>query len=253
MFLRNDNRPVLTVMLKSDTKEDIISEIKRANKQGAEAFGYQAELLKKDLRSYDNLKEIFSCMENKPIYFTNYRRGNLYPEMSDDELCDEMMTALDAGASLIDIPGDFFCPSWGEIATSNEAIDKQKKFISEVHKKGGEILMSSHVLKYIPKESVLAIAYQHKERGADISKIVTEANTYDELQENMEASLLLKRKLGIKHLFLCNGSECKMHRRISPLTGDGMFLVTEDNAEVQNQPKISEAREILNRTMQGEN
>lgn len=245
MFFSESKRPVITVMLKTNTKENLIDEIKRANSQGAQAFGFQAEMLNKELRTYDALKEIFSYMEGKPIYFTNYRRGNIYPELSDDELCDELMTALSAGASLIDIPGDFFCPSQGEITTSLEAVEKQKAFIDEIHKMGGEVLMSSHVLKYIPKESVLAIAYLHKERGADVSKIVTDANTAEELQENMEASLLLERKLGLKHLFLCNGAMCKLHRKIGPFLGSSMCLVTEDNAEVQNQPTISEIKKIL--------
>lgn len=246
MFFSKGKRPVVTVMLKARTKEALIDEIKRANLQGAEAFGYQAEEFDREFRSYENLKEIFSYMEGKPIYYTDYRRGNKCPELSDEELCDEMMTALRAGASLIDVPGDFFCPSQGEITTNIDAVKKQMDFIDEIHKMGGEVLMSSHVLKYIPKESVLAIARLHKERGADISKIVTEANTAEELRENMEASLLLERKLGLKHLFLCNGTMCKLHRKIGPFIGADMCLVTEDGADVQNQPKISEIKSILN-------
>lgn len=232
-------------MLKSQTKEKLIEEIQRANSQGAEAFGLQAELLERELRTYDSLKEIFSYMEGKPIYYTDYRRDNKYPELSDEELCEELMTALRAGASLIDLPGDFFCPSEGEITTCIEAVNKQKEFINEVHKMGGEVLMSSHVLKYVPKETVLAIARLHKERGADISKIVTEANTYEELYENMETALLLERKLGLRHLFLCNGSMCGLHRKIAPFFGSSMCLVTEDEAEIQNQPKISEFKTML--------
>lgn len=246
MFFSKGKQPVVTVMLKARTKESLIDEIKRAISQGAEAFGFQAEEFDREFRSYDNLKEIFSYMEGKPIYYTDYRRGNKCPELSDEALCDELMTALRAGASLLDIPGDFFCPSQGEITTNIDAVKKQKAFIDEIHKMGGEVLMSSHVLKYISKESVLTIARLHKERGADVSKIVTEANTAEELQENMEASLLLERKSGLKHLFLCNGTMCKLHRKIGPFLGSSMCLVTEDNADIQNQPRISEIKSILN-------
>ena len=60
MFFSKGKRPVVTVMLKARTKENLIDEIKRAMSQGADAFGFQAEGFDRAFRSYDNLKEIFS-------------------------------------------------------------------------------------------------------------------------------------------------------------------------------------------------
>jgi 3-dehydroquinate dehydratase len=101
------------------------------------------------------------------------------------------------------------------------------------------------VLKYIPKETALMIALQHKERGADICKIVANASNDAELRENFEIIHLLENRLGLKHLTLCNGSHCKKHRRLGPLLGSSLFLATENAKAGQNQPTIAEAIALL--------
>ena len=128
---------------------------------------------------------------------------------------------------------------------NKQAIEEQTRLIDEIHRRGGEVLMSSHVLRYVPKEVVLTIAEQHKARGADVSKIVTEANNVSELNHNFEIQLLLESRLGIKHLFLCNGTHCRKHRLLAPLLGSCLFLTTENAKAGQNQPTVAEAIRIL--------
>ncbi len=247
-FIKRDlSRPVLTCMLKRTTKEELFEEVKRGAEQGADAFGLSVGHMPHEFRDPDFLGKLFESMGDKPVYMTDYRRDALYKEQTDEERANELLQMVDVGATLIDIPGDFFCPSEGEIAMSYEAIEKQKALVDEIHKRGAEVLMSSHVLKYIPKEAVYSIALLHKKRGADISKIVTNADTEEELLENMEASLLLRRRLGLPYLFLCNGKACRKHRRIGTSLGSCIFLVTENSAPAQNQPRLCEALEILSR------
>ncbi len=243
-FLKSD-RPIITGMLKSKNKKDILAEIRRIRADGAEAYGFQIENLEEEFKSRENLKEIFDAMYDKPIYCTNYMRGNKTANISWNTLSKQLLMAVELGATLIDIPADMFNSSDMELSMNKQAIEKQVRLIEEIHHIGGEVLMSSHVLRYIPKEVVLTIAEQHKARGADISKIVTEANSISELNQNFEIQSLLESRLGIKHLFLCNGTHCRKHRLLGPLLGSCLFLTTENAKAGQNQPTVAEAIRIL--------
>lgn len=243
-FLKSD-RPMIIGMLKSENKKDILDEIQRIRADGAEAYGFQIDILEDEFKSQENLKEIFDAMHDKPIYCTNYMRENKTKNISWDTLRDQLLTAVDLGATLIDIPGDMFDSCDMELSMNKQAIEKQTRLIDEIHRRGAKVLMSSHVLRYVPKEVVLTIAKQHKARGADISKIVTEANCALELNHNFEIESLLESSLGIKHLFLCNGTHCRKHRLLGPLLGSCLFLTTENAKAGQNQPTVAEAIRIL--------
>lgn len=90
--------------------------------------------------------------------------------------------------------------------------------------------MSSHVLVFTPAERVLEIALAQQERGADIVKIVTGADTMEEQLENLRITNLLKKELKTPFLFL-SGGECQLHRRIGPMLGCCMYLCSLDDEE----------------------
>ena len=86
--------------------------------------------------------------------------------------------AISTGAAtLCDMMGDYYGRVEGELTMKGAAVDRQRRLIDTLHAKGAEVLMSSHVLKFIPAERVLEIAYEHQCRGADICKIVTGASS----------------------------------------------------------------------------
>ena len=102
-FLAGD-RPIITGMLKSTNKKDILDEIRRITEDGAEAYGFQIDILEDEWKQPHHLKEIFDAMYDKPIYCTNYMRGNTTKNISWNTLRDQLLTAVDLGATLIDIP-----------------------------------------------------------------------------------------------------------------------------------------------------
>ncbi|MBO5653668.1 MAG: type I 3-dehydroquinate dehydratase, partial [Clostridia bacterium] len=59
-----------------------------------------------------------------------------------------------------------------ELSMKQDAIDKQMRLIEQLHKMGKEAIMSSHVLKFTPAETVLEIALEQQRRGVDVVKIV---------------------------------------------------------------------------------
>lgn len=244
-FLVN-GRPTLTAMLKSKTTEGLLKEIDEIHQMDPDAFGFQIDMLSPDERCEENYKKIISAMKDKPCYITNYCRNNPVTH-TDDELNEELLKIIDYGTcyKLIDIRMDCYDRQPGEVTYNEQAVEKQMKLIDKIHSLGAQALMSAHVLKYISGNEVLDIAMAQKMRGADIAKIVTEANSEEELSDNLKISVMLKEKLGIPSLFLCNGTHCKRHRILGPALGTDMFLVVHNDNEGQNQPTIKRAREQL--------
>ena len=136
------------------------------------------------------------------------------------------------------------CEEFG-LSLDKTAIEKQKELIKKIHDKGAKVLMSSHLLKYIPAERVLEIALEHQKRGADICKIVTGADTMEQQIENLKIINMLKENLKIPFLFLCGG-ECGILRRIGGEIGCCMYLCVHeyDALATPQQPLLKDVKII---------
>jgi 3-dehydroquinate dehydratase len=200
--------------------------------------------MKKVYRTRDTYERLFAAAGDRPVYVTNYRQGENAGK-SDDILARELVELAECGATLCDVMGDYFDRTEGEMTYDERAIEKQKALIDEIHAVGGEVVMSSHVLKFIPAEQVLKIALEHQRRGADICKIVTGASNMEEQIENLRIVTLLKRELDIPFLFL-SGGESKILRRIGGELGCCMYLCVHEHDELATaaQPLISEVKAI---------
>lgn len=219
----NANEPFITDMIQVKTAEQAKSRIQNAIADGATAIGLQLHTMEKQYRSADGLRTLFSLTGDKPLYVTNYRKGENIG-LSDEELLAGLDIALDCGATLVDMMGDTFDPSPEELTMNQRAVSKQMQWIEHVHQKGGEVLMSSHVHSFREAERVLAIAKAQESRGADIVKIVTGAETPEEELENLAICHLLKQELQVPFLFLSGGKYSKLHRNIGPALGVCMWL-----------------------------
>lgn len=188
-----ENRPTIVGMLKSDTAYGIVTEIGRMSEDEPDAYGFQIEALRFKDRNCANYKKIFAAMNGKPSYVTHYARCNCR-DFTDDELMRELYIAIECGAALVDVRCDLYDRRPDEFTTDATAVTKQKEVIQTIHEMGAQVLMSAHTFKFLPPEKVLEIAISQQERGADIIKIVTNADTEAELLSNFEASILLKEK-----------------------------------------------------------
>ena len=242
-FLHQD-KSLLTVMLQCKTPETAIGRIRNALHCGAEAFGLQVESLEPEYQNEDIYKKIFEEMRGKPVYATNYRYSSNI-DKTDDELAEGLLTLADCGATLCDVVGDMFDKQPDELAVSEEAIQKQMELIEQLHERGSEVLMSSHVYKFTPAERVLEIALEQKRRGADIAKIVTGAGDMDQQLENLRITNLLKKELGIPFLFL-SGGVSEIHRRLGMKLGNCMHLCVyeHDALSTYAQPLLSVSKMI---------
>lgn len=241
-FLEYD-KAILNVMVQADNPDRIKELIDKSLPEGAEAFGMQFERLEPQFRNKEVYKELFSYTD-KPVYVTNYRFANNEGK-SDDELAEELVELAECGATLCDVIGDLYDRQPDEVAIDEKAVEKQMKLIDDLHKKGAEVLISTHILKYTPAERVLEIALEHQRRGADISKIVTGADTMEQQLENLKIVNLLKENLQIPFLFLAGG-ECRILRRIGGELGCCMYLCVHEYDELATptQPLLKNVKAI---------
>lgn len=246
----HQNRPLITGMIQLSEPSEIRCAVKNSIYDGADCLGIQLECLKKEYKSEEVYKSIFASCSAHPIYITNYR-GSENADLSDEELARELLKALACGATLGDVPASLFDPDSGmgiglELSSRSDAIDKQMALIDEIHRMGKEALMSSHVLKFTPAETVLEIAFEQKRRGADIIKIVTAADSDEEQMENLRITALLKKELDITFLFLSGGTHSKIHRMIGPQLGCVTYLAVREHSarSVPTQPTIRAAKAV---------
>ena len=237
-------KPLLTCMVQANTPERIKELIDASLPEGAEAIGMQFCKLKAEYRNEKTYRELFAYTD-LPIYVTNYRNHISNIGKSDDVLAAELVELAECGATLCDVMGDYFAPCEGELTMNEDAIKKQIRLIDELHGRGAEVLMSSHVLKFTPAERVLEIALEHERRGADICKIVTGAENTEQQIENLRIINLLKENLKIPFLFLAGG-ECRILRRIGGSLGCCMYLCVHEYDELatKSQPLLSDIKVI---------
>ncbi len=239
----NYEKPLIVAMIKHmDSPESIIKEAEAAIEAGAEGFGFQCDNLARKYHNEADLRRIFAAMGDKPIYTTNYKL-NQNASIYYNDIAKELLSLCDYGATLIDVMGDIFCKSEDELTFDREAVKRQRELVDQIHAKGCEVLMSSHINKFLTAERVLEIALEHQKRGADVSKIVVHANTMEEQIEVMRITETVSRKLDIKFLLLCGGECCTMHRRLGLLIGNSMslcMLEAPEGVARTTQPLISE-------------
>ena len=239
-------KSLLTCMVQADNPDRIKALIDASVPEGAEAIGMQFCKLKPEYRNEKTYKELFAY-SGLPVYVTNYRDHISNIGKSDDVLAAELLNFAKCGATLCDVMGDLFDACDEELTMNEEAIKKQMDLIEELHKCGAEVLMSSHVRKFIPAERVLEIAREHEKRGADICKIVTGGYTMEQQIENLRITNLLKENLNIPFLLLSDGEgECRILRRIGGQLGCCMYLCVHEYDEFATpaQPLLRDVKAI---------
>lgn len=243
-FIKSEN-PLLTVMLQCRTPETAIGRIRNALCTGGEAFGFQAESLDREFRNPEVYRRIFAEMQGKPVYVTNYRSGS-NEGLNDEALCQGLLELADCGATLCDLVGDFFDPQSDQMARSEKAVSRQREIIDQLHEKGAEVLISSHLSENTPRERILEIAFEQKRRGADVIKIVNPTYTMEQQLDNLQTNLILKETLGAPFLFLSGGQEVSIHRRLGVKLGCCMCLCVyeHDALSTINQPLLSIAKQV---------
>ncbi|NLE28913.1 MAG: type I 3-dehydroquinate dehydratase [Phycisphaerae bacterium] len=218
----NKPQPVLTGIMAGQTPQELIAEAKNSEFAGAQGIAIDLSDLKPEFRNSESLKSVIDsvCL---PFMFFFYRNDK-WKESGDEARQEVLLAAVDAGASMIDVMGDLYDPSPMEITHNPTAIDKQKRLIDQIHAKGAEVVISSHLSCSRTTQQVLEHLRELESRGPDVVKIVTCVNTDEELAEALRTTLVLKRELKTPFIHLCNGPYSRPHRFIGPALGTAIFF-----------------------------
>ncbi len=242
----NQNRPLITGMILKSTPDEVRFKIKNSINDGADALGVQLCRIKREFRTEENYKAMFSAAGQRPIYITSYR-GCENEGLSDEECVENLLMGLRSGATLADVMTDLYdIQEETQFSTNEVAVKKQMELIDKIHSMGKEVLMSTHYLQYVPSEEVLKIALEQQRRGADIAKIVTMANNEDEQMEALKTLTVLKKELKIPFLYLVGGTHSKLHRMVGTALGNVTYLAVHehDDCAVPTQPTIKAAKQV---------
>ena len=122
--------PLLTVLITEANSDTAIELITRTLKDGAEAFCLLMNMLPPPDKTPEGMKRIIVATEGRPLYMANYINGNSQPDLTDDDLAEQLLQMAGLGVALIDVRTDMFCRTQGEVTRDPAAVEKQKKLIS---------------------------------------------------------------------------------------------------------------------------
>lgn len=241
----NKPYPVITALLGRATPQDLIADVRKSETDGAQGIVISLDELKTEFRNPDSLRSIINSV-NLPFMCCFYR-SDKWGKDSDDERQELLLKAADAGTSMIDVMGDLFDPSPMQITHNQSAIDKQQRLIEKIHRKGADVVISSHMTCSRTTEEVVEHMRALEDRGPDVVKIVTVVNNEAELAEAFKTTMTLRHELKTPFIHLCNGSYGRPHRFICPTLGVSiLFAVLSYSANsVKTIPTIKEMKTVL--------
>lgn len=227
--------PAVAGVIREKTAAAAIAEIKNCAYDGADMIDLHLSCL--DDCGTDALRRIIGSTK-LPILALNYNSATDWQDrgFTEEERVDSFRRAVDAGAAGVDMQGytfhrpskDGFCgedrysftkgdPK--EVVTDPAIIEKQCAFIEEIHHKGAEVLLSCHPGIAMNSEQVIDLALFLEKRNPDIIKMVTIADTEEQMVESIKAMTLLKREVKTPVSYHAGGAFGALTRIVNPALG----------------------------------
>ena len=211
---------------------------------GAQGIALQLEDVPPEMRTADNYRKLMDAAPELPFMFISYRKDKWFGD-DDDARQKCLLLAAETGAEVIDVMGDLYSPAPFELTFDPAAVKKQKELIRAIHDRGAKVVMSSHTTQARTAEEILAHLREQSARGADILKIVTQADTEEELTEAFRTTMLLRRALGKPFIQLCGGKFSRPHRYLGPKFGLAVAFATPEEKPGAVQPSVRQLRTVL--------
>ncbi len=237
--------PVITSIMGGQTPEELIAQARNSEFSGAQGIAIDLADLKPEFRNHDSLKRVIDSVELPFMFF--FYRADRWEGLDDENRQKVLLTAAGAGAAMIDVMGDLYDPSPMEITRDPEAIRKQVKLIDEIHAAGAQVVISSHMQVSRTCQEVFEHLEEVAKRGADVVKIVTMADTEEELAEAFRTTMFLKRELKTPFIHLCNGKFSRPHRFMGPALGTSILFAVEryEPKYGLSQPTVAAVKAVL--------
>lgn len=241
-------KPFIVDVITDTNPTDALATMRNAEYAGAQAFDLHLRSLDPEFHNEKDLESIIKATD-KPVMLINYRGdANFKGAATDEERVESNLKGVRAGASAVDIMGDFYDPQPLQITRNPEIIDKQKKLIDQIHSLGAEVIMSSHTfgVHHKPEQAVEHLSALAA-RGADMVKLAETLSSEDELLEAFQTTVMLKRELKVPFIHICMGQWGKLHRFVGPMLGSSLIFCVEQYTAKghKEQPLLRAAKTVF--------
>lgn len=227
--------PAIAGVIRSKTKNQAIAGIKNCVYDGATMIDLHLSCLEN--ADVQTLRDIFASTR-LPVLALNYNQKCDWSDAgyTEEQRVHSFFTAVEAGAAGVDMQGhtfeqqskngfhgeDKYSFTHGnprEIVTDECVIEKQCAFIEEIHARGAQVLLSCHPGIFLNAETVTELALFLEKRNPDIIKIVSIAETEEQLIESFKSMLFLKKHVKTKVSYHAAGICGRLSRLINPVLG----------------------------------
>lgn len=219
----------VTAIYTGSSIDELIHKGRMALFSDADAIAVELNKLPLEQRTAQEFRRLMKEVP-LPFMFVLYRNDEFCG--GDDEARQKyLLEAVDAGAEVVDVMGDLYDPSEYELTRDPKAIDRQMQLIDEIHRRGGKVVMSSHMQVPRTAEEVLEHLQEQARRGADIVKIVVGGNTKEDLQESIRTMILLREKMDRPYIYLVGGACATIIRNLGMCFGVAVEFANLDNMQ----------------------
>ena len=227
--------PAIAGVIREKNVRSVIAEIKNCMYDGADMIDVHMSCMEKT--DVETLKQVVAST-SLPILALNYNTDYYWNDLglTEEERVSSFERAIEAGFAGIDVQGytfdinskngfvgddkySFTKNNPKEIVTDEKIISKQCELIEKAHFNNVEVLLSCHPGIPMNCQQVVELALYMEKRNPDIIKIVTAANTDDELFESIKTMKVLKEELKVPVSFHTNGVCGSLSRAINPVLG----------------------------------
>ena len=255
--------PAIAGVVREKNLRSAIAQIKNCKYNGAEMIDLHMSCLEDS--SAETLRKIVNST-TLPILALNYNNTHTWQDagLSEEDRVDSFYRALEAGVAGIDIQGyTFHRPSQNgfcgedkysftkgnpkEVVTDEAVIAQQCALIEKAHSMGAEVLLSCHPGIVMKTEQVVELALFLEKRNPDIIKIVTRAETEEDLAESIRTMLMLKKELKTPVSYHANGKAGALSRIVNPLLGAQIAFCVEhyDEGSTMEQMDLRTAAAVI--------
>lgn len=264
----NTQAPMLAGVVKENTPKKAIATIKNLECGGATGIDLHLSCLEEQYRTVEAIKSVINASQI-PVLALNYNLSydkGIYDD-TEESRTDLILKAIEAGAAAADIQGytfdlssksgfrqefsyldySFIKNNPKEVVVDSRVIDKQIEFIERVHSMGAEVLLSNHPAVPMTTQQVVDFALFVEKRKPDVIKIVTVANSEEEMVEAFKTMVTLKKEVKTPVSYHCSGKFGGLTRIVNPALGGFMCFCNDrytHNSDM-SQPLLSTAKAVF--------
>ena len=255
--------PALAGVVREKTVRAAWAEMKNCHLHGAHMIDLHLSCLAD--QSEEGLRAVLEKAP-LPVLALNYATAYdwLAVPYTEEEREALFLSAVRAGAAGVDIQGytfdllsksafhgenkySFTKDNPKEVVTDPKVIDRQCTLIERVHAMGAEVLLSCHPGVAMNRDQLVELSLFLEKRNPDIIKIVSIANTEDEMLESLYAMRALKREVKTPVSYHASGKFGGLSRVLCPALGGQIAFCVDRFSEssTMEQLELASAKTLI--------